>query len=210
MGFIYHFLLGIITSFIGSLFPSMLNMTSVKISIKETQKKAIYFSAGVSVIVIIQAYIAVGFSEVLIENPDYLLTLQKIGTIVFVGLSIFFFSKSRKQSRKQENKQLEDNKRKGKGFISGILLSSLNMFAIPFYFGITSFLVITGWYDFMTINNIFFVLGSSLGTFLLLFLYTFLAKKIEKKIELLANQMDLILGIITGLIVIMNLIDSFL
>ena len=84
------------------------------------------------------------------------------------------------------------------------------MFAIPFYFGITSFLVMTGWYDFMTINNIFFVLGSSLGTFLLLFLYTFLAKKIEKKIELLANQMDLILGIITGLIVIMNLIDSFL
>ena len=37
-----------------------------------------------------------------------------------------------------------------------------------------------------------------------------LAKKIENKIEYLANQLDLVLGIITGLIVIINIIDILL
>ena len=206
MGSTYHFLIGFIMSFLGSLFPSMLNMTSVKISIKETQKKALYFSAGVSLIVIIQAYIAVGFSKILLDNPRYLIVLQQVGTIVFIGLSLFFFN----NVRKQKKKQLNNNSRKGKGFLSGILLSSLNMFAVPFYFGVTSFLVMMHWYKFTLINNIFFVLGSALGTFSILLLYAYLAKKIENKIEYLANQMDLVLGIITGLIVIINVIDVLL
>ena len=206
MGTTYHFLIGFIMSFLGTLFPSMLNMTSVKISIKETQKKALYFSAGVSLIVIIQAYIAVGFSKILLDNPRYLIVLQQVGTIVFIGLSVFFFN----NVRKQKKKQLKNNSRKGKGFLSGILLSSLNMFAIPFYFGVTSFLVMMQWYEFTLVNNISFVLGSALGTFSILLLYTYLAKKIENKIEHLANQMDLVLGIITGLIVIINAIDVLL
>ena len=206
MGTTYHFLIGFIMSFLGTLFPSMLNMTSVKISIKETQKKALYFSAGVSLIVIIQAYIAVGFSKILLDNPRYLIVLQQVGTIVFIGLSVFFFN----NVRKQKKKQLNNNGRKGRGFVSGILLSSLNMFAIPFYFGVTSFLVMMQWYEFTLVNNIFFVLGSALGTFSILFLYAYLAKKIENQMEYLANQMDLVLGIITGLIVIINVIDVLL
>lgn len=206
MEIIHHLLIGFITSFLGTLFPSMLNMTSVKISIKETQKKAIYFSAGVSVIVIIQAYIAVSFSKILLDNPRYLVVLQQIGIIAFIGLSVFFFS----NVRKKKKKELNNNSSKGKGFVSGILLSSLNMFAIPFYFGVTSFLVMMHWYKFTLINNIFFVLGSAVGTFSILLLYAYLAKKIENKIEYLANQMDLVLGIITGLIVIINVIDVLL
>ena len=202
----YHFLIGFITSFLGTLFPSMLNMTSVKISIKETQKKAIYFSAGVSVIVIIQAYLAVAFSKILLDNPRYPMMLQQTGIIAFIGLSVFFFS----NVRKKKKKELNNNSSKGKGFVSGILLSSLNMFAIPFYFGVTSLLVIMHWYEFTLINNILFVLGSAVGTFVLLFLYAYLAKKIENKIEYLANQLDLVLGIITGLIVIINIIDILL
>tara|TARA_R110001632_G_scaffold34766_5_gene88188 strand:- start:7667 stop:8356 length:690 start_codon:yes stop_codon:yes gene_type:complete len=206
MGIVLHFFLGFITSFLGTLFPSMLSMTTVKISIKETQKKAIYFAAGVSLIVIIQAYIAVGFSKILIDNPDYIMTLQQFGTVVFAALSVFFFIKANRIKKKK----LSKNNRKIKGFVSGLLFSSLNMFSIPFYFGVTSTLVMMHWYEFNMINNMVFVLGSALGTFSLLFLYTSLAKKIEKKIERLANQMDLILGIITGLVVIINLVNFLL
>ena len=204
MGILFHFILGFITSFLGTLFPSMLSMTTVKISIRENQKKAISFAAGVAVIVIAQAYVAVGFSKVLLDNPDYLMTLQQFGTVVFAGLSIYFFTQVTK--KKKENKK----QRKIKGFVSGVLFSMLNMFAIPFYFGVTSTLVMMHWYDFNPMNNLFFVLGSALGTFFLLFLYTKLAKKIEKKIERLANQMDFILGIVTALIVIINVVDFLL
>lgn len=203
MGILFHFVLGFITSFLGTLFPSMLSMTTVKISIKENKKKAISFAAGVSTIVIGQAYAAVAFSKLLLSNPEYLTTLQKIGTVVFIGLSIFFFT----QAFKSKKKSAGQKERKIKGYISGLLFSMLNMFAIPFYFGVTSTLVMMHWYEFEAMNNFSFVIGSSAGTFFLLFLYATLAKRIEKRMIWLANQMDLILGIITALVAIFNLID---
>tara|TARA_R110002073_G_scaffold123234_1_gene266785 strand:+ start:77985 stop:78350 length:366 start_codon:yes stop_codon:yes gene_type:complete len=121
-------------------------------------------------------------------------------------LSIYFFAQAIKTKRKKPSK----NKKKVKGFVSGVLFSLVNMFAIPFYFGATSSFVMMNWYELNPINNLFFVLGSSLGTFSLLFLYSQLAKKIEKRIERLANQMDLILGIVTALVAIFNTIDLLL
>ncbi len=203
MGIIFHFFLGFITSFLGTLFPSMLSMTTVKISIKENQKKAISFAVGVSLIVIFQAFAAVMFSKLLLSHPAYLITLQKVGTFVFLGLSIYFFKLALTIKKKDLNKK----ERKVKGFVSGLIFSSLNMFAIPFYFGVTSTLIMMEWYDFQLVNNICFIIGSSLGTFSLLFLYSQLAKRIEKKIIWLANQMDLILGFVTGLVGIINLAD---
>ncbi len=206
MVIVLHFILGFITSFLGSIFPSMLSMTVVKVSIQESQKKAINFALGASSIVILQAYIAVGFSKILLENPFYLKTIQQIGTIIFAGLSIFFFSQASKAKKQPEFK----NKSKTKGFLLGVLFSALNMFAIPFYFGVTSSLVIMNWYNFNPINNLLFVLGSATGTFSLLFLYALLGKKIEHKIQRLAEKLDLFLGIIAGLVFVINLLDILL
>lgn len=203
MGILFHLILGFVTSFLGTLFPSMLSMTTVKISIKENKRKAVSFALGVSSIVIGQAYAAIAFSKLLSSNPEYLTTLQKIGTVVFIGLSIFFFLQAFKSKKKPQGKK----ERKVKGFVSGILFSLLNMFAIPFYFGVTSFLVMMHWYEFEPMNNLSFVFGSALGTFSLLFLYATLAKRIEKRMIWLANQMDLILGIVTALVAIFNAID---
>ncbi|MFY0628851.1 MAG: LysE family transporter [Flavobacteriaceae bacterium] len=181
-------------------------MTTVKISLKENKKRAISFAAGVSTIVIVQAYIAVAFSKYLLDNSEYLMSLQKVGVIIFLGLSIYFFNQVR-TIKKNPTKQKES---KRKGYVLGILFSLLNMFAIPFYSAVTSSLAMAGWYEFKHINNILFVLGSSFGTFFLLSLYATLASKIEKRIKRLANQMDLFLGIITGLVGIINLIDLLL
>jgi len=203
MSIVFYFFLGFVTSFLGSIFPSMLSMTTVKISLRDSQKKAISFAAGVSIVVVIQAYIAIGFSKYLLDNPSYLMSIQQVGTIVFAGLSIYFFNqviRSKKPQKKQKNKKV-------KGFVSGVLFSSLNMFAIPFYFAVTSTLVMMQWYEFNPSHNLLFVLGSSMGTFALLFLYAKMAQTIERKIRGLSRLMDVILGTLTALIVVVNLID---
>ena len=55
MAVVFHYILGFVTSYLGTLFPSMLSMTTVKIGIKESKKKAIGYAAGVSTIEIVQA-----------------------------------------------------------------------------------------------------------------------------------------------------------
>ena len=206
MSVFFHLLLGFVTSFLGSVFPSMLSLTTVKISIKENKKRAVSFAAGVSTIVIAQAYVAVAFSNYLLNNSEYLLSIQKTGTVIFLGLSVYFFT----QANRIKKNPSYHKESKQKGYVLGILFSLLNMFAIPFYSSVTAFLAMAGWYDFNPVNNLLFVLGSSLGTFFLLSIYARLAIKIEKRVKILANRLDLFLGIITGLIGTINLIDLLL
>ncbi len=203
MSILLHCFLGFITSFLGTIFPSMLSMTTVKIGIKENKRKAISFAAGVSTIVIGQAYVAVAFSKILLSDPVYLETLQKIGVFAFFGVSIFFF----REGIRSKKGVTGASERKVKGYATGLLFSLINMFAIPFYVGVTSSLVMLHWYEFNPTNNLFFVIGSALGTFSLLFLYASIAKKIEKRMIWLSNRMDFILGSVTALASIVNLID---
>lgn len=205
MSFIFHLFLGFITSFLGSIFPSMLSMTTIKISLDSSIRKAIWYSIGVSFVVIFQAYIGVVFSKVLTNNTTYLLIIQKIGIVIFFLLSTYFFYQN-KESKKME----PTKKRVINGFLSGLVLSGLNMFAIPFYVGVVSFLVLLDAYTFNYTNNFSFVLGSSLGTFSLLVFYGKLASKIENKVKFLSKHIDLFLAVITGLIAIINLIDLLL
>ncbi len=203
MGVLLHCFLGFITSFLGTIFPSMLSMTTVKIGIKSNKKKAVSFAAGVSTVVIAQAYIAVAFSKILLSDPVYLQSLQKFGIIVFFGVSIFFFREGIRSKKGISGA----SERKVKGYVTGLLFSLLNMFAIPFYVGVTSSLVMLHWYEFDAINNLSFVIGSALGTFSLLFLYASIAKRIEKRMIWLSERMDFMLGSVTALAAILNAID---
>ncbi|MCD6544813.1 MAG: hypothetical protein J7K34_09940, partial [Flavobacteriaceae bacterium] len=85
------FVFGFSSSFLGMVLPSMLNMTTVKISIERGKTNAIKFALGVSTIVLLQAYIAVFFTKFLNENPGFIITLQKAALFIFTLLSIYFF-----------------------------------------------------------------------------------------------------------------------
>jgi threonine/homoserine/homoserine lactone efflux protein len=124
-----HFIFGFFFSFTGSITPSMLNMTALKISLEKNKRESYFYSLGVSLVVSAQAYIAIILTKYISENPNFLESLEKAGTVIFILLSIYFFIQSKKQ--KQEVKASKD--RKGNSFLSGVLLSMLNMFSIPFF-----------------------------------------------------------------------------
>lgn len=56
MGVALHFTLGFITSFLGMSIPSMLNMTTAKISLDKNRTAAIKYAIGVSIVVFFQPY----------------------------------------------------------------------------------------------------------------------------------------------------------
>jgi threonine/homoserine/homoserine lactone efflux protein len=197
-----HFILGFITSFLGSLTPSMLNMTAVKISLKSGKKSAIKFAIGVSLIVLIQAYVATLFTRYLSANPQFEKYLQRIALVIFAILSFYFY----KQYKKDQIKTKKPKKSYKNSFIVGLLLSSLNMFSIPFYCGITTALDVAGWLEFTQTYIITFVIGSALGTFVLLFMYLKYAEKIQSKSKGFAKNLNLILSVLTGVLAIITFV----
>lgn len=204
MSILLHVLFGFIFSFMGSITPSMLNMTALKISLEKNKKESYYYSLGVSLVVCIQAYIAILLTKYIYENPTILESLEQVGIVIFFLLSMFFF----KQSKSKNTVAKPSKDRKGNSFFTGVLLSSLNMFAIPFFCGTTATLELFHLMSFETLLVAFFIFGSTTGTFCILFLYGKYAKNIQKKTGKLTKDIGLVLSIITGLVAVFMLIKT--
>ncbi len=198
------FILGFTTSFLGTVFPSMLNMTAVKTSIDKSNKEAIRYAMGVSVVVLVQAYLAILFAKHLHENPAFLTNVQLIGAVTFALLSTYFFRQS-KRDRKEKT-----NKRTANSFMVGIVLSSLNMFAIPFFCEIASVLGMFGWLQFEQTTTAVFVIGSAIGTFCLLYLYIVYAHKIKNKSKKVMKDMNIMLAMLTGALAVITFLNLLL
>ncbi len=195
------FILGFTTSFLGTVFPSMLNMTAVKTSIDKNNKEAVRYAMGVSVIVLFQAYLAILFAKHLHENPAFLSNVQLIGAVTFAILSAYFFRQSKRDKRSTTNKRTTNS------FMVGIVLSSLNMFAIPFFCEIASVLGMFGWLQFEQMTIAVFVVGSAIGTFCLLNLYIVYAQKIRNRSQRVLKDMNTVLAILTGALAIITLLN---
>lgn len=196
------FVFGFSTSFLGMVFPSMLNMSTVKISIERGKINAMKFALGVSTIVLLQAYIAIFFTKFLKENPELIITLQKAVLFIFTLLSIYFF-----KEYKKENKNTTDFKQKCRDtFLIGLFLSAINMFAIPFYYGIATILNNYGWLKLSQNNILLFVIGSAIGTFMILYSYSNFAKLVKKKDKVKSNKLSLVLCILTGVLALITLV----
>ncbi len=203
MSLLIHFVIGFITSFIGTTPPSMLNMTTAKIALERTKIEGAKFALGVSIVVLVQAYIAVLLTRYIHNSENFEWYIKVVGIIIFVLLSIYFFIEA-----SNERKQKETSGYKIKSsFIIGVLFSTLNMFAIPFYCGVSSALNMFGWMKFDQTSIILFVIGSALGTYSLLYVYASSAIKIQKKASLLTKNLNYILSILTALVAIMTFIN---
>ncbi len=196
------FFFGFLFSFVGSITPSMLNMTALKISLEKGRDAANNYALGVSLIVIPQVIIAVFLTKYIAENPSILETLEKAGIIIFLLLSYYFYKESKKSKI-----QVDGIKSKNENpFLTGITLSVLNMFAIPFFSGTAITLEAFNLFSFDFVPVLFFTLGSIIGTFYILFLYGKYAKMIQSKTGKLTKDINIILSILTGLVAVFSLV----
>jgi len=204
MSLIIYFILGYVISFVGTTPPSMLNMTTAKITLDKSKNEGIKFALGVSIIVLIQAYIALIFARYIHNNANFEWYLQVVGIFIFILLSFYFF-KQAVQERKQE---IKSNKKFKNSFVVGLMLSTLNMFAVPFYCGVGSALKMFGLFEFSQTTIIIFVIGSAFGTYSLLYVYASSAIKIQKKAILLTKNLNYILSGLTAVIALITFIKT--
>lgn len=202
MNFIIYILFGFGIAVAGSITPSFLNLTVVKFSLKNGKKSAFYLIGGYATILFFQANIGAYLSSILMENSEYITLIQKIGTGILFLLSINFF---RLYFTSKEKKQKEEIP-KSKAYLHGIIMSSLNTIAIPFYFTTISFLIGLEYFEYSLLDGLYFSIGSTIGSFTLYSMYAIVATKIEHKLTYIATKMDFILGCLTGTVAIGNLI----
>lgn len=199
------FFVGLIIALIGVIPPGLLNMNAAKISLKEGHSRGIMFSIGVCVVVCLQTYIAAIFARYLNSHPDVVDILQRVAFVIFILITIYFLVLAQKQPKKQA---IEPKiKSKHSRFFHGMLLSSLNVFPIPYQAYMTLTLASLGLMDFEQINIIAYVAGAASGTFVTLYIYIFFFDKIKSKSFTSQKNMNYIIGSITGIIAIVTLFN---
>ena len=202
MDLMLHFLIGFLVAFVGSITPSMLNMTALKTRLQNDKKSAYRNILGVSVVVLLQAYIAVVLSKYIIENPTILEVIAQFGIVIFILLSVYFY----KESKKEKLIEVDKNNSQTNFFLTGLTLSFLNIFAIPFFCGVVALVDVFNGFSFDAFSVAFFVLGSGIGTFSILFFYVKYAHKIQEKTGKLTKDINLVISIITASLALISIL----
>ncbi|MNK14917.1 LysE type translocator [compost metagenome] len=205
MEIILPLFLGIIISAVGITLPGLINMTAAKISLKEGRQRAVIFALGATTVVFFQTYIAVSFAKFINSRPDIIYILEEAGLIIFVTLTIFFFFIAKKKKKKKEKEVVKLGSRVGNFFL-GALLSALNFFPIPYYVFVSVSLSKHNYFHFTPLFIFLFVIGVVVGSFSVFYLYIVFFKKIEHKTDFFMENINYILGSVTGLISIITII----
>ncbi len=190
---------------VGVIPPGLLNMTAAKISLKEGPGRGITFSSGVCLVVFIQTYLAAIFARYLSNRPDIVEILQRVAFVIFVLITIYFLVIARNQ--KETNAEDEEVMSKQSRFFHGMLLSALNVFPIPYQAYMTITLSSFGWMNFEKTSIVTYVTGAAMGTFVMLYFYIFFFDKIKDKKFTSQKSMNYSIGIITGLVALVTLIN---
>ena len=202
MQYFLHILLGFAMAFLSLTPPGMLNMTVVRTTIEKNRREGFWFALGAATVVILQAFIALAFAKYFANNPHIVERLKLAGIVVLFLLSVAFFIQARKKFKG------EGSKRKGKSFVVGFLMGTMNMLAIPFYLVLSSVLENRGMLIIEQPYITLFVLGVFLGSFSLFLVYLQFAMIIQKRAQFIARNINYILSILFFVLGILSLFKT--
>ncbi len=197
----FPFLLGFIASYVGSITPSMLNITAVKIGVEKSKSAAKKYAYGISFVVVFQSFFALYFLKIILNNPTILSYIERGATLVFALLSFYFLKKALQEATQVETAHIKMN-----DFFGGIFLSIINLFSIPFYVGVGALFNKYHWIQLNPISLILFSIGSFLGTYLILYHYILFADTMKTTITKFSKYFNYVLSGITGIVAIISLI----
>ena len=202
MNVITPLFIGFVTSLVGVFPPGIINMTAAKISTQDGKNRALLFTAGALIVVFFQTLGALIFAKYIANHPEVIVLLREIGFCVFAILTFYFFWIAKKPKKEKEELKIKSKKSR---FFLGIFISTINFLPVPYYVFASVSLVSFGYFTFNTVAIYSFVVGVVFGSLAVFYGYIYFFKKIQSKTDYLVQNMNTIIGSVTGIIAVMAL-----
>lgn len=162
MSWIAPFAIAFFFSFIGSIPPGSINITTLQYALRGRRKAALAFAIASALTEYLYAGIAVRFQIYLTQSAEISAYFKIITGSVLIILGILNLFKEPKEIIADINGE------KRNAFKKGVLLSLANPLAIPFWLMVTAYLQSVGWVELTDQNFWIYVAGVSAGTLALL------------------------------------------
>lgn len=199
------FLITYFAALLGVVPPGLVNMTVAKTCVEKGKKNGLYVAFGATIVVVIQATVAVLLAKYIFKNEFVQNMLLRTGLVVFILLGIYFFIQAKKRGGIEHNSR----KANSNSIFKGMLVAGLNIFPVPYFVAIAGALNIGvgNAYDWTRI--IAFVLAASLGSFTSLYAYVLSFVRIEKQAEAISKYSNYFMTALMLILVIVTLIRIY-
>lgn len=201
MSLVLPFLFGFIAAIVGVTPPGLINLTAAKVSLANGKKPALTFVLGAIIIIFIQTYISVLFARIIDKDQDIVMFFRVIGLFVFIILTVYFFKFAQKQSLQNTSQ----NNNTSNFLITGMGISAINFFPIPYYVFISITLASFKVFSFQIEQILALVIGVVLGSFLIFYCYIAFFNRIKSNATKTIQNMNKIIGSITGIVAVLTL-----
>jgi len=195
------YVLTYLAAFIGVVPPGLVNMSVAKTCLERGRRNGSLMALGASSVVLFQALLAVLISKYIFSHPYVKSVFLKTGIAILILMFIYFLLSANRKKNQQNIK-----KRTGtKSFFTGILVSSLNIFPIPYFVLISTLLSNNFEIKFSIMNDIFFAISAALGTLTTLYLYVIFIMKIDGKTELFKRYSNYFMAALMLVLIIITI-----
>lgn len=197
------FLITYFAALAGVIPPGLVNMTVAKSCVDKGKRSGIFVALGASIIVFIQALVAILMAKYIFTHPYVQKMMLRAGLVVFVIMGIYFFIAAQKEKTKIE----VSNKSSAKSFLKGVMIASVNVFPIPYFVAISTAFNPDegyGWY-----NITAFSLAAALGSFTTLYIYVISFIKIEKHTQSFSKYSNYFMAALMAILIMVTLFRIF-
>ncbi|MEO1517254.1 MAG: LysE family transporter [Bacteroidota bacterium] len=201
MLFLMHILAGFFLSFVGSLPLGMINMTVADATIRKGLRAGLWVALGASLVEMVQAFASLEFSSLWMAGGGADYWIRILTLVLFFMLGLYFLLKKPTETSLEEK---SEGKQRSRHFFKGVLISSLNVLAFPYWVFYGTYLRAEGWLGNLS-HVLVFSLGVMLGTFALLLGYARMSLYIVEHSRQLALWADRFIGIVFLLLGIIQL-----
>ncbi len=196
-----NILVGAVVSFAGSLPVGILNLTAMRTGWSRGMRAVFYFALACALVEAVYSTIAVVAAKVFIHTDGQRTVSQLVSVVVLLVGGIYYWRKC--AAAEQASPVLNV-------FAKGIMLSVVNVVAIPFWLVYTSALQAYRW---ISVDGIIavacYVAGISVGTGLALLVFGTIGKQVGRRFDLDTRLINKGIGLIlfaSGLVEIVSIV----
>ncbi len=195
------FLVTFFASLVGVIPPGLVNMTVARTCLERGKKNGILVAVGASIIVVVQALIAILLAKYIFFNPYVKNILLRTGAVIFFLMAIYFFVKA----KYSKNKIKVYKHAETRSLFKGVMISAINVLPIPYFCAIAAAMSVSGKIEYDVYRITAFIIAAGAGTFATLYLYVYSFLKIEKKTASITKYTNYFMGILMLVLVMITL-----
>ena len=190
MNYILHLFLGLISGMIVTFPLGPVNLLVVNTTVSKNLRAAMVLASGASMMELLKPVLAIYFSWLIIRHIESNIYIQLAVVLAFILIGIYFMLK------KNTSHETEPHRREMPEFVKGVLISFLNIPALPFWILVVAYCESTVGFDFSMGTVGLFLAGVFIARYGTLWIYAKLSQVVSERSSLIALWLDRIIAIL--------------